>query len=223
MGWQPQVSPTAIKIVFAVCGVLLALTAGLAVTCFAKVFAMGFLGMSRSEGAAHAAEAPAGTLWPMALLAAACIVLGALPTYVIPLLDRTASPFTQASATAALVPPFFSQIDQREENIPPAFIAEFHDLGAQAGSGELPGRGLVVLHRGEERNPVVFAMSTSYMLVVLAIVLASCVPTFDTKPNAHARCCLGRRHTSALARDYLHSDWFLEPSSGRVPDPAASG
>ena len=25
----------------------------------------------------------------------------------------------------------------------------------------LPGRGLVVLHRGEERNPVVFAMSTS--------------------------------------------------------------
>jgi hydrogenase-4 component B len=166
-------SSTAIKIMFAVCGVLLALTAGLAVTCFAKVFAMGFLGMSRSEGAAHAAEAPAGTLWPMALLAAACIVLGALPTYVIPLLDRTASPLTRASATAALVPPFFSQIDQRDENIPPAFVTEFHDLGAQVGSGELPGRSLVVLHRGEERNPVVFAMSTSYMIAVLAILLAS--------------------------------------------------
>jgi hydrogenase-4 component B len=47
-----------IKIVFAVSGALLALTAGLAVTCFAKVFAMGFLGMSRSEGAATAREAP---------------------------------------------------------------------------------------------------------------------------------------------------------------------
>ena len=53
----------------------------------------------------------------------------------------------------------------------PAFLAEFHDLGAQAGQDVLPGRGLVVLHRGEERNPVVFAMSTSYMLVALALIL----------------------------------------------------
>jgi hydrogenase-4 component B len=179
-------SSTAIKIVFAVCGVLLALTAGLAVTCFAKVFAMGFLGMSRSEGAAHAAEAPAGMLWPMALLAAACIVLGALPTYVIPLLDRTASPLAHASATAALVPPFFSHVDQSEENIPPAFLAEFHDLGAQVGSDELPGRGLVVLHRGEERNPVVFAMSTSYMIVVLAILLASIFFVFQLLTRSRA-------------------------------------
>ncbi len=44
-------SSSAIKIVFAVSGALLALTAGLAVTCFAKVFAMGFLGMARSDGA----------------------------------------------------------------------------------------------------------------------------------------------------------------------------
>ena len=35
----------------------------------------------------------------------------------------------------------------------------------------LPGPGLVVLHRGGEANPVVFAMSTSYMLVVLAGLL----------------------------------------------------
>ena len=53
-------SSTAIKIVFAISGALLALTAGLAVTCFAKVFAMGFLGMPRSEGAARAAEAHYG-------------------------------------------------------------------------------------------------------------------------------------------------------------------
>jgi hydrogenase-4 component B len=165
-------SSTAIKIVFAVSGALLALTAGLAVTCFAKVFAMGFLGMSRSDGAAHAVEARPATRVPLALLAASCIALGILPTYVIPVLDRAASPLAHASATAALVPPFFSQTVQRQENIPPAFLAEFHDLGSQVGSNVLPGRGLVVLHRGEESNPVVFAMSTSYTLVVLAIVLA---------------------------------------------------
>jgi len=38
-------SSTVIKIIFAICGALLALTAGLAVTCFVKVFASGFLGM----------------------------------------------------------------------------------------------------------------------------------------------------------------------------------
>ena len=34
-----------------------------------------------------------------------------------------------------------------------------------------PGRGLVVLHRGETSNPVVFAMSTSYMVLALAVIL----------------------------------------------------
>jgi hydrogenase-4 component B len=61
---------------------------------------------------------------------------------------------------------------QRQENIPQAFVAEFHDLGAQVGRDALPGRGLVVLHRGGERNPVVFAMSTSYTLVAFAVILA---------------------------------------------------
>jgi hydrogenase-4 component B len=164
-------SSTAIKIIFAVSGALLALTAGLAVTCFAKVFAMGFLGMPRSEGAARAVEARIGTRVPLALLAASCIALGIFPTYVIPVLDRAALPLAHASATAALVPPFFSSPLQQQEGIPPAFLAEFRDLGAEVGRQALPGRGLVVLHRGEDRNPVVFAMSTSYMLVILAIVL----------------------------------------------------
>ena len=69
---------TPIKIIFAVSGALLALTAGLAVTCFAKVFAMGFLGMARSDGAAQAVEARRSTRAPMrcspspALLLAFC-------------------------------------------------------------------------------------------------------------------------------------------------------
>lgn len=55
--------------------------------------------------------------------------------------------------------------------LPAAFAAEFHDLGAQTGEALLPGRGLIVLHRGGEANPVVFAMSTSYMLLALCGLL----------------------------------------------------
>jgi hydrogenase-4 component B len=95
-----------------------------------------------------------------------------LPTYVIPAIDRAVVPITHTSASVALVPPFFNVDLQRQESLPAKFVAEFHDLGAQVGGGVLPGRGLVVLHRGEEQNPVVFAMSTSYTLVVFAAILA---------------------------------------------------
>jgi hydrogenase-4 component B len=178
---------TPIKIAFAISGALLALTAGLAVTCFAKVFAMGFLGMPRSEGAAKASEAHLGSRVPLALLAVICVLLGILPTYVIPVIDRAVMPLAHESATAALVPPFFSTDRQRQENIPPAFVAEFHELGAQVGREVLPGRGLVVVHRGEERNPVVFAMSTSYMIVALAAILALSFAVFQLLSGRRAR------------------------------------
>jgi hydrogenase-4 component B len=75
-----------------------------------------------------------------------------------------------ASAAEALVPPFFAS-NPAHDTLPAAFAGEFHDLGAQVGQSALPGRGLVVLHRGGPENPVVFAMSTSYMLVVLLLLL----------------------------------------------------
>ncbi|HEV8680711.1 MAG TPA: proton-conducting transporter membrane subunit [Stellaceae bacterium] len=165
------IASTPIKIVFALAGALLALTAGLAVTCFAKVFAMGFLGLARSEGAARAGEALAAARVSLGFLAASCIALGLLPTYVIPLIDRVAAPLAHQSAAAALVPPFFGPPTE-QQSLPPAFLGEFHDLGAQVGGEAMPGRGLVVLHRGGERNPVVFAMSTAYTVVVLAVMLA---------------------------------------------------
>jgi hydrogenase-4 component B len=158
-----------VKIVFALCGAGLALTAALAVTCFVKMFAMGFLGMSRSEGAAKAVEARGSSIVPMVFLATLCLLLGVLPTYVIPALNRELQPWTNAS-TDALVPPFFAS-DPAHDTLPPAFAAEFHDLGAQVGEDVLPGRGLVVMHRGGAENPVVFAMSTSYMLAALIVLL----------------------------------------------------
>jgi len=93
-----------------------------------------------------------------------------LPTYVIPMLDTVSTQATGVSAGDALVPPFFASAPAHD-SLPPAFAAEFHDLGAQVGQDVLPGRGLVVMHRGGAENPVVFAMSTSYMVAALIVLL----------------------------------------------------
>lgn len=163
-------SSRAVKIVFALCGATLALTAALAVTCFVKAFAMSFLGISRSPSAETAIEVKRSMRVPMGILALCCLLLGVLPTYVIPVLDKAISPLTHESVSDALVPPFFT-ITQGDAKFSEAFLAEFHDLGAQAGRGLLPGRGWVVLHQGAQKNPVVFAMSTSYSFVVLLLLL----------------------------------------------------
>jgi hydrogenase-4 component B len=165
-----ELSSTGAKMVFALCGAGLALTAALAVTCFVKAFAMSFLGVGRSSEVAQAREAPRSMVAPMAVLAALCLLLGVLPTYVIPVLDEVVTPLTGTKAVDVLVPPFFATSPQHQK-LSPEFAAEFHDLGAQVGQGFFPGRGLVVLHRGGEKNPVVFAMSTSYTLIVLVLLL----------------------------------------------------
>lgn len=165
-----ELSSVGVKIIFAICGAGLALTAALAVTCFVKAFAMGFLGMSRSAKTEHSKPPHRSAIIPMALLAAACLGLGILPTYVIPILAPAVTPSASTKAVEALVPPFFGSVNDGEK-LPHDFVADFHDLGAQTGRDILPGRGLVVLHRGGKKNPVVFAMSTSYMIVVLVILL----------------------------------------------------
>ena len=166
-----ELPSTGVKLVFVLSGALLALTAALAVTCFVKAFAMGFLGMSRSGHAAAASEAGRSMLWPMGMLAALCLLLGVLPTYVTGALDRAVEPLARASAAQALVPAFFSGSPGHSE-LPAQFAAEFHELGAQTGESVAPGPGLVMLHRGGESNPVVFAMSTTYGFVGLAALLA---------------------------------------------------
>ncbi|MGH7951578.1 MAG: proton-conducting transporter membrane subunit [Limisphaerales bacterium] len=165
-----ELSSIGAKIIFALCGAGLALTAALAVTCFVKVFAMSFLGMRRLDENKKMAEPKSGTLAPMFILAALCLAFGVLPTYVIPALDTATNSLAGASAADALVPPFFAS-NPANNTLPPAFVQDFHNIGAQVGQNVLPGCGLVVLHRGGETNPVVFAMSTSYMIVVLAGLL----------------------------------------------------
>jgi hydrogenase-4 component B len=159
-----------VKILFALCGAALALTAALAVTCFVKTYAMSFLGLKRGGWEPPSKGAPGSLHFSSVYLAVACLLLGILPTYVIPVLNRAVGPIAGASATASVVPPFFTAT-QSNQQLPPAFLEDFHNLGAQTGAKLLPGRGLVILVRGSERNPVVFAMSPSYSIVALAILL----------------------------------------------------
>jgi NADH:ubiquinone oxidoreductase subunit 5 (subunit L)/multisubunit Na+/H+ antiporter MnhA subunit len=67
---------------------LLALAGGLALACFAKVVGVMFLGTPRSDRTQGTGEAGAGLLAPAAALAAACVLLGLLPTLVLPALLR---------------------------------------------------------------------------------------------------------------------------------------
>lgn len=165
-----ELSSVGVRMVFALCGAGLALTAALAVTCFAKFFAMGFLGESRSPAAEQATEASSSALAPLAILAALCVLLGVLPTYVIGALDRVVQPLSHRSAAAALVPPFFAG-SPGHTALPTAFATEFHDIGAQVGQSVAPNPGLVILHRGGTTNPVIFAGAPTYLLLVLAGLL----------------------------------------------------
>lgn len=160
----------AVKIVFALSGAILALTAALAVTCFVKTYAMSFLGKARGDWKINRFELVRRARFSLTFLAVVCILLGVLPTYVIPGLDRAVEPLAGASATASLVPPFFTATATNQQ-LPPPFLADFHNLGAQTGAHWIPGRGLVILLRGSEQNPVVFAMSPSYSVMALALLL----------------------------------------------------
>ena len=159
-----------LKIWFALCGACLALTAALAVTCFVKVYAMSFLGIRRGAWQPHPLDHAGRPRFATAYLAIACLLLGILPTYVIPALNRAVEPLTGANASASLVPPFFTATTENQQ-LPPAFVEDFHNLGAQTGHKWLPGRGLVMLIRGSARNPVIFAASPSYSLLALVLFL----------------------------------------------------
>ncbi len=162
-------SSTSIRIVFALCGAGLALTAALAVTCFVKAYALSFLGIRRGNWTPKL-HIRSGARFSMVFLAVVCLLLGTLPTYVLPVLNQSVEPLAGASATTSLVQPFFTATAKNGQ-LPPAFLQDFHNIGAQSGKGLLPGRGLVLLLRGMKANPVVFAMSPSYSLAALAILL----------------------------------------------------
>ncbi|MGH8311809.1 MAG: proton-conducting transporter membrane subunit [Gammaproteobacteria bacterium] len=162
-----EVSSVQVRVVFALSGAALALTAGLAVTCFTMVAATSLLGLPRSREAATARPAPRTVWMPMGLLAIVCFGLGVLATAVIPVLGRLAAPLVGADATNALVPAFFGHAQVLAAGIEQSLS----QIGAEIGRGVLPLRGLIVMNSGGTATPVIYAMSTGLTFIVVAFLL----------------------------------------------------
>jgi len=163
-----ELASLGVKIVFALAGVLVALTAGLAATAFVRAFAMSFLGLGRSAGAEQAQESPPALRWGMGLLAALCLLLGVSPTYMVTGLARVAASIGLRGAEAALAPPFFTG------PLPAGFAGTFAAIGSHVGRGVVPGPGLVLMHRiGPQGTGVAFAASPAYLLLMLLVLLAA--------------------------------------------------
>ena len=79
----------------------LAVTAALALFCFVKVVGLVLLGAPRTPAVAGATERPASTRAALVLLAAACVLLGALPGLVVPKLAALGSAGAAPPATGA--------------------------------------------------------------------------------------------------------------------------
>ena len=162
-----EVSAIPVRITFALAGALLALTAGLTLTCFVMVAGSTLLGLPRSRAAVTAGDMPLSVTLPMGVLVVMCLGLGVLVTAVIPVLGHLVAPQAGADASVALVPAFFAH----PQSLAPALVTDLSHIGARVGAGVVPLRGLVVLHSGGEATPVIFAMSTALSFAVIAALL----------------------------------------------------
>ncbi|MGH8154453.1 MAG: proton-conducting transporter membrane subunit [Rhodanobacteraceae bacterium] len=162
-----EVASVPSRIVFALAGAALALTAGLAVTCFAMITSSALLGQPRSRAAVDARPAPRSVWVPMGLLALACFGLALWATGVIPVLGRVGAALVGANATAELVPSFFGHASALATGV----VDSLTQLGAQLGRGILPLRGLIVMYADTADGPVAYAMSTALTFAVLGCML----------------------------------------------------
>jgi hydrogenase-4 component B len=128
---------TLVKVLIAISGALLAITAGIAVTTFVRACGVSFLALPRSKEAAEAREAPLSMRTAMGFLAVLCLALGVLPTFVLPVLDHITTPLLGQSVLNQVVPPLFT-----------SHPGDYHllvTLGGGLFGGWLPTSGLVVI------------------------------------------------------------------------------
>jgi len=106
-GTRDTAPELAVVLPLALAGV--ALSAGLAAVAGVRLFGMTFLALPRSRAAAQATEATPSMRWAMVVPAAACLVLGFMPTSVFPMLNALVAdlglPARQMSLGASLALP----------------------------------------------------------------------------------------------------------------------
>lgn len=98
-----QIPDVLTKIMLPIGAAMLALTGVLALACFAKAFGISFLAMARSAHAREAAEVPWAMRIGMAEMALFCVVLGLVPMWVAPMIDRVTAPLTGITIAEKIV------------------------------------------------------------------------------------------------------------------------
>lgn len=88
---SPHLPQMELKLLVSAMGVLLALAAALAAACFVRAFGITYLGRPRSLGVAHATEADRWSVAAMLTGAAACLLAGIFPGFVIDRLQPVAA------------------------------------------------------------------------------------------------------------------------------------
>jgi hydrogenase-4 component B len=166
-----EFTPAWLRVAFSLSGAAIALTAALAVTCFVKAFGMTFLGLYRGRATQRICEPHLSMRWAAYLLAAACALLGFLPTFVLAAIGNALAPLLGGNIVQRTLVPAFFGARFPADRLPAGFVRTFHALGAQLGYGVVPGRGLVIMLRGGAANPVVFAMSSTYLVLTIAVLL----------------------------------------------------
>lgn len=146
------------KVVMAVTGLILALTAALTLTCFVKACGIAFLGRARTPQAAMAKEVPFAMKLGMAVAAVMAVLLGVLPTLVIPQLDGGATLLAGSGAAGRMIPGVFAH---------PAQFSTLTLLGGQFLRGILPAAGAVVVPTDAGFSSI----SPTYLLFALPAVL----------------------------------------------------
>ena len=85
-GFQVSTEPL-VHLLYPIAAAMLALTGALAAACFVKAFGVSFLALPRSPAAAAAHEAHSSMVWPQAMLATLCVLLGVFPGVVLSVLS----------------------------------------------------------------------------------------------------------------------------------------
>ncbi|HUW63458.1 MAG TPA: proton-conducting transporter membrane subunit [Spirochaetia bacterium] len=153
-----HLTPVLPKVIMALAGLTLALTAALAITCFIKACGTAFLGRARTPEVSKAREVPFAMKLGMAGGAVASLLLGVLPTLVIPRLDAGAALLSGSSAAGQMIPAVFNE---------PGKFPTLVLLGGTFLRGILPAPGAVVV----PTDPGFSSISPTYLLFALPLML----------------------------------------------------
>jgi hydrogenase-4 component B len=101
-GFQASTEPL-VHLLYPIAAAMLALTGALAAACFVKAFGVSFLALPRSPAAAAAHEAHSSMIWPQAMLATLCVLLGVFPGVVLSALSAVMASLPGLQPSAEMI------------------------------------------------------------------------------------------------------------------------